>query len=173
MLAVGASVMLAAAPQLEQQFNAHVDAEVGRQADAVLERLQEYRDTVGLPATVVVQIGDNGPLFSSEVAQLRSVLSGVPHVVLVNVREQVSWESQVNQLLQQAVRGWPQAKVADWNSASANPSLTYDGAHPDPAGALVYANVIARTLTRGSPASSQRRQPTTTTSTTTTSAPKH
>jgi hypothetical protein len=41
------------------------------------------------------------------------------------------------------VRNWPQARIANWLGASANPHLTYDGAHPDPAGGEVYAGVVA------------------------------
>ncbi len=145
-LAVGASVMLAAAPALEERFHAKVDAAVGRQPDAILDRLQEYRSVGGLPATVIVQIGDNGPIFSDDVARLRSLLTGVPHVILVNIREQVSWESEVNSALVATASSWPQAAVANWDAASANPDLTYDGAHPNPAGQVVYADVVARAL---------------------------
>jgi peptidoglycan/LPS O-acetylase OafA/YrhL len=65
-LAVGASVMLAAEPALEQRLHAVVDAAVGRQPSAILARLREYRQAKSLPANVVVQIGDNGPIFSAD-----------------------------------------------------------------------------------------------------------
>jgi hypothetical protein len=97
---------------------------------------------------VVVQIGDNGPIFSADLTRLRSLLSGVSHVVLVNVREQTSWEGEVNDALAQAVSSWPTATLADWNAASSNPHLLYDGAHPNPAGQSVYANVVVRALER-------------------------
>jgi hypothetical protein len=146
-LAVGASVMLAAKPQLVRRLGARVDAAVGRQPAAILKRLAAYRAKGALPPAVVVQIGDNGPLWSSDTARLKRLLAGVPHVVLVTVREATSWEGEVNDQLAQAVHGWPQASIADWQAASADASgLTYDGEHPNPAGATVYADAIARAL---------------------------
>jgi hypothetical protein len=145
-LAVGASVMLAAEQALEHRLGARVDAAVGRQPSAIIDRLQRYRDARALPSRVVVQIGDNGPVWYADMVRLRAVLRGVPHVVLVNVREPTSWAGEVNDQLAQAARAWPEAKIADWRAASANPSLLYDGAHPDPRGAVAYANVIERAL---------------------------
>lgn len=146
-LAVGASVMLAAEPALRRQLGARVDAAVGRQPSAILARLAAYRAAGALPPNVVVQIGDNGPVWSAEVARMRSILAGVPHVVLVNVREPgTSWQDEVNGELKQAVSRWPQASIADWKSASANRSLLYDGVHPNHAGQRVYATVVARAL---------------------------
>ncbi len=148
-LAVGASVMAAAAPALAHRLGARVDAAVGRQPSAIIDRLQAYRDAGRLPPTVVVQIGDNGPVWSADLTRLHRVLSGVSHVVLVNVREPASdWQGEVNDALAQVVRSWPTATVADWLSASANPDLLYDGAHPDPAGQAAYAAVVARALER-------------------------
>jgi peptidoglycan/LPS O-acetylase OafA/YrhL len=146
-LAVGASVMLAAEPALERQLGARVDAAVGRQPSAILDRLATYRAAGALPPSVVVQIGDNGPLWSADAARLRTILQGVPRVVLINIREpSTSWESEVNGQLQQAVRTWRGARIANWLSASANGALLYDGIHPNPAGQRVYANVVARAL---------------------------
>jgi len=148
-LAVGASVMLAAEPQLEHRLHARVDAAVGRQPSQIIDRLQAYRSAGLLPTLVVVQIGDNGPLWRADAVRLRHVLQAVPHVVLVNVREATSWQTEVNQQLMRAVRAWPQATLANWWAASANPALLYDGAHPNDAGAAVYAGLVAHALKRG------------------------
>jgi hypothetical protein len=146
-LAVGASVMLAAEPALEQQLGARVDAAVGRQPAAILNRLAAYRAAGSLPPAVVVQIGDNGPVWSADVARLRMILQDVPRVVLVNIREpSTSWQDEVNGELQQAVSSWPSATIANWLSASANRALLYDGIHPNPAGQQVYASVVGRAL---------------------------
>ncbi len=146
-LAVGASVMLAAEPALEQQLGARVDAAVGRQPAAILNRLAAYRAAGSLPPDVVVQMGDNGPVWSADVARLRMILQDVPRVVLVNIREpSTSWQDEVNGELQQAVSSWPSATIANWLSASANRALLYDGIHPNPAGQQVYASVVGRAL---------------------------
>jgi peptidoglycan/LPS O-acetylase OafA/YrhL/lysophospholipase L1-like esterase len=146
-LAVGSSVMLAAEPELERRLHARVDATVGRFNAAIIDRLRAYRAARALPASVVVQLGDNDPVTSDQIAHLRAVLRGVPRVVLVNIREPgESWGGEVNHALNKAVRSWPAAIVADWRTASANRSLLWDGVHPDPAGQRVYAGVVARAL---------------------------
>jgi hypothetical protein len=119
---------------------------VGRQPVQVIERLEEYRRAGDLPDRVIVQLGDNGPLWSADGQRLRRALRGVPQVVLVNVRVPRSWETEVNDELAQLVRGWPQARIADWYSASADPSLLYDEAHPNPAGQKIYARTVMQTL---------------------------
>src|SRR5581483_5739742 len=85
-LAVGASVMLAAIDQLHRQLHATVDAAVNRQPYQIIDRLEAYRSAHALPPIVVVQIGENGPLSSTDVQRLRTVLSGVRLVVLMNLR---------------------------------------------------------------------------------------
>jgi peptidoglycan/LPS O-acetylase OafA/YrhL len=148
-LCVGASVMLTAARAVEPRPCARVDAAVARSVDHVIGRLEAYRRSGRLPARVVVQLGENGPLWSADVRRLRRALAGVERVVLVNVRVPRSWESQVNDQLAATVGSWPQAVLADWHRASARTALLYDGAHPDPAGQTVYARTIARALATG------------------------
>jgi len=144
-LAVGASVMLAAQPRLARHLT--VDAAVGRQFTDVLARLQRYRDAGRLPSSVVVQVGENGPIFGSDIQALRDVLSGVRRVVLVNVRVPRRWDGEVNDLLAQTARSWPQARLADWYDASAAPGLLYDdGTHPNPRGQRVYTRLVRRAL---------------------------
>jgi peptidoglycan/LPS O-acetylase OafA/YrhL len=146
-LAVGASVMAAAQPELGRRMT--VDAAVGRQVDAVINRLDAYRAAGQLPRRVAIQIGENGPLFSSEVGALKAALRGVRRVVLVNIRVPRSWEAEVNATLAQAVHGWHGAVLADWHTASGRPGLLYDdGTHPNPAGQRVYTRLVERALRR-------------------------
>jgi len=144
-LAVGASVMLSARAALGD--HATVDAAVGRQAPDILARLQRYRRAGRLPGRVVVQIGENGPIFGADIRQLKRELAGVDRVVLVNVRVMRSWRSEVNAVLAETVHDWKQARLADWYTASENPALIYDdGTHPTPPGRNVYARVVERAL---------------------------
>jgi hypothetical protein len=150
-LAVGASVMLAAAPELHRRLgsDAVVDAAISRQPSDLIARLEGYRKAGALPDRVVVQMGENGPVWSSDVRRLRAALADVPRVVLVNVRVPRSWESQVNTTLEQAVTGWPGARLVDWHGASHAAGLLYgDGTHPDPKGQRLYARLIARSIRR-------------------------
>jgi peptidoglycan/LPS O-acetylase OafA/YrhL len=144
-LAIGASVMLGAEEALARRMR--VDAAVGRQADDIVGRLDAYRATGHLPSRVVIQIGENGPIPAGDLRELRHALRGVQRVVLVNVRVPRSWEEQTNQQLARAVRDWPQARLADWYSASAAPGLLYeDGTHPNPRGARVYMRIVRQAL---------------------------
>jgi lysophospholipase L1-like esterase len=76
------------------------------------------------------------------------VLRGLKRVVLVNVRVPRNWEAQSNQVLKDALKDWPEARLADWYKASADPSLLADGAHPTEEGQKVYARTVNRALKR-------------------------
>jgi hypothetical protein len=144
-LAVGASVMLSAQTALGR--HATVDAAVGRQAKDLIARLASYRAAGRLPDRVVVQIGENGPLYGDDISSLRLALRGVRRVVLVNVRVTRRWNQEVNERLAELAGQWPQARVADWYAASAGPGLLYDdGTHPTPRGRRTYARVVERAL---------------------------
>ncbi len=142
-LALGDSVMLGCAPNLEQLIGhrLRVDAVVGRQAEATIARLAQYRAAGRLPSAVIVQIGDNGPVWYADMQRLRRVLRGVPIVVVVNVRLARSWQDEVNRELSQYVRTWPQAVLADWFDHSSQAMLS-DGVHPQYADRGVYARVV-------------------------------
>jgi peptidoglycan/LPS O-acetylase OafA/YrhL len=144
-LLLGASVMLGAQEALPHRFR--VDAAVGRQADDIVARLDAYRAAGRLPSRVAIQIGENGPIPANDLRELRHALRGVQRVVLLTVRVPRSWCTQTNQQLARAVRGWPQARLADWYAASAAPGLLYeDGTHPNPRGARVYARIVREAL---------------------------
>jgi peptidoglycan/LPS O-acetylase OafA/YrhL len=146
-LALGDSVMLGSAPVLEQRLGSRlrVDAVVGRQAVDTIARIAEYRAHGALPPTVIVQIGDNGPVWYENLQSLRAALSGVKHVVLVNVRVDRAWQNEVNRALQRFVPGWSEAVIANWYGHSSE-SMLVDGVHPSVAGRRVYAQTIVEAL---------------------------
>jgi peptidoglycan/LPS O-acetylase OafA/YrhL len=146
-LGLGDSVMLGCAPNLEQMVGRRlrVDAVVGRQVEATIARLSQYRTAGELPSEVIVQVGDNGPVWYADMQRLRHVLRGVPVVVLVNVRLARSWQDEVNQELRQYVRSWPQAVIADWFDHSSQ-SMLSDGVHPQYSDRRVYARVVDSAL---------------------------
>jgi lysophospholipase L1-like esterase len=125
-----------------------VDASVARQAADIIGVLQGYRAAkAGLPNAVVVQVGDNGPIEESQIAELKAVLRGVRRVVFVTVRVPRSWQDSNNELIHKMVQGWPQARLADWNAATVGKeSLFDDGIHPDEEGQALYARTIERAL---------------------------
>jgi hypothetical protein len=145
-------VLLAASRALEQRLKGDVtvDAMVGRQVSSGISRLAAYRaagDLTGLKA-VVIDLGTNGPMTAADVAQLRALTTGVPLLVLVNVRVPLPWQAESDTSIATA-RGFPGVVVADWYLASAAPGVLWaDGIHPDPKGQVIYADLVAETLKR-------------------------
>ena len=151
-LAIGDSVMVGAADTLERRLGpgAVVDASEGRQPRDYPAVIDAYREAGKLPDAVVVQIGNNGPVFSEEMDGLRAALDGVPAVYLVNVEVPRSWEGEVNDQLAEAVGEWPEATLLDWYGVAADDGdLTYDGIHLTPAGQRAYGELIAGALSSG------------------------
>ena len=146
-LALGDSVMLDCAAELRAalRHRVRVDASVGRQIDGTIDELDTLRSRHALPETVVLQVGNNGPLWYADLVRLRRALRGVHEVVVVNVRNATSWESESNHALAAWVRGWRAARLADWYGHSTDAMLS-DGTHPWPRGCAVYARVIADAL---------------------------
>jgi peptidoglycan/LPS O-acetylase OafA/YrhL len=148
-LAVGDSVMVGAADGLQRRLGdrAVVDADIGRQATDFPPIIDNYRRVGVLPDEVVVQMGNNGPVYSTNIDALRQSLAGVDDVYIVNVRVPRSWESEVNDELSQAIQGWPQATLLDWyDIAGSDPNLTYDGIHLTPDGDKAYSDLISNAV---------------------------
>ncbi|HEY1563502.1 MAG TPA: acyltransferase family protein [Gaiellaceae bacterium] len=146
-LALGDSVMLDCSRSLRDALNhrVRVDATVGRQIDDTIEELDQLRRHHNLPKTIVIQVGNNGPLWYHDLVGLRHALRGIPHIVFVNVRNATSWQDESNHALASWLRGWPAAHLADWYDHSTNNMLS-DGTHPWPYGCTIYARLIKDTL---------------------------
>jgi hypothetical protein len=148
-LAVGDSVMAGAADTLRRAFrgDAVVDAKEARQPTDYPSVIDAYRSAHQLPDHVIVQIGNNGPVWYDDLVALQESLAGVGHVYLVNVEVPRSWEGEVNSELAEFVGQWPEATVIDWHSAAAeNSDLTYDQIHLTPEGEALYASLIAHAI---------------------------
>jgi hypothetical protein len=146
-LALGDSVMLSCRRQLKEALHhrVRVDATVGRQIDDTIDDLQRLRRHHRLPKTIVIQVGNNGPLFYRDLTRLRRALHGIPDVVVVNVRNATSWQDESNHALVGWLHDWPAAHLADWYARSTNKMLS-DGTHPWPYACWNYARVISDTL---------------------------
>ena len=146
-LALGDSVMLGCSRQLKivLHHRVRVDATVGRQIDDTVTELDRLRAHHRLPKTLVIQVGNNGPLWWHDLIRLKAALRGVPDVVFVNVRNSTSWQDESNDALVNWLRDWRAAHLADWYGSSTNKMLS-DGTHPWPYGCTIYARVIADTL---------------------------
>jgi peptidoglycan/LPS O-acetylase OafA/YrhL len=149
MLFLGDSVAVACERQLQDRLGARltIDAAVGRQAEDTVARIDEYRSRRALPPTVIVHVGDNGPVYSGDFDALRDSLAGIPHVIVVNARIERSWQDQVLGQTADSVRAWRQATLADWFVNSSYDMLS-DGVHPEGSGCAAFANVIVDALKR-------------------------
>ncbi len=138
--------MLGAVSALRHRFaSIEVDALQNRQFNAGLRLLRDRAAAGRLPKTVIVHLGTNGPFTPHQLDQLMTVLSGVDHVILVNLKVPDAWEGYVNRVLAGNVGKYPNAVLVDWHAASVNrPELFWnDGTHLRALGAQVYANLLA------------------------------
>ena len=148
--AIGDSVMLGAASQMEEAFGViGIDAEVARHIDPAIEVIRGYRDAGLLGETVILHLGNNGPMYPEQFQTLMEVLDGRT-VVFLNVRVPRQWQDWNNNVIHEGVAQYSNATLIDWYGASDNkPDMFWgDGYHLRPDGALYYANLIA-TAVRG------------------------
>jgi len=151
--AIGDSVMLGSASGLQATIDGiEIDAAISRQASAAIEILRSRLASGALGDVVVVHIGNNGTISAGQFDEMMSLLSGVPRVVVVDVKVPRAWEGPNNAVLTDGVARFPNAVLVDWNAASrGRPELFWDdGIHLRPEGALVYAQLIAEQVVPGS-----------------------
>jgi peptidoglycan/LPS O-acetylase OafA/YrhL len=151
--AIGDSVMLGSASGLQATIDGiEIDAAISRQASAAIEILRSRVASGALGDVVVVHIGNNGTISAGQFDEMMSLLSGVPRVVVVDVKVPRAWEGPNNAVLTDGVAHYPNAVLVDWNAASrGRPELFWDdGIHLRPEGALVYAQLIAEQVVPGS-----------------------
>jgi hypothetical protein len=125
-----------------------VDAAVGRQINQGITILEHREETGALAGTVIVQLGNNGPFYDGQFDEIMAALHDVPMVIWVNVRVPREWEAHNNRIIASGVARYPNARMVDWNAATAGqPGLFWnDGYHPRPAGATLYADLVAAAL---------------------------
>jgi hypothetical protein len=144
--AIGDSVMVGAAPQLEAAVpNVRIDALLGRQVTAAIQILQERKAAGKLGDVVIVHLGTNGTFSVRQFDEMMQVLQGERRVVFVNVKVPRVWEAPNNTVLTDGVKRYANAVLIDWNSiSSAYPEWFWgDGIHLRPDGAVAYAGMIA------------------------------
>ncbi len=148
-LAFGESVMLQSATALAHDLGpVRVDAAVGRQIGDGITILERREETGGLAQTVIVQLGNNGPFYDGQFDEVMAALRDVPTVIWINVRVPREWEAHNNRIIASGVARYPNARMVDWNAATeGRPDLFWnDGYHPRPAGARLYADLVAAAL---------------------------
>jgi hypothetical protein len=143
--AIGDSVMVASAPELAAAMpGIYINAQVGRHMDTGLALLRDLAAQGWLRRVVVVGLGTNGPLTTSQIRQLRGATGPGRDLVLVNTFGPMSWEPEVNRVLASATRHRAHVALANWYQAIApRTSLLWpDRIHPQPRGGSLYARVV-------------------------------
>jgi peptidoglycan/LPS O-acetylase OafA/YrhL len=147
--AVGDSVLLDGRAALHDRVpNLYVDAQVGRPFQTAVSIVHDLRVTGRLGDEVIIHMGTNNLIRSTDLAKMMAELQHVRRVVLVNVKADRPWEGPDNSALADAARHYPNTVLVDWHHfGTDHPDLFYgDGIHMTPFGANVYAQLIAEAL---------------------------
>jgi len=125
-----------------------IDAAVGRQIAQGITILERREASGSLARTVIVQLGNNGPFYDGQFDAVMAALRDVPRVIWINLRVPREWEAHNNRVIAAGVARYPNARLVDWYTATAGrPDLFWsDGYHPKPAGARLYADLVAAAL---------------------------
>ena len=146
--AVGDSIMLDIQPDLEADLpGVRVDGLVSRQFETGIGIVQADRADGTLGNVLVIELGTNGTVTSSDVDAMMQAAAGVKRVVFVNVDVPRPWEAPDNAVLAAGVARYPGVAVlADWKTlSSGHPEwFTPDQVHLEPAGAQAMAALVAR-----------------------------
>jgi peptidoglycan/LPS O-acetylase OafA/YrhL/lysophospholipase L1-like esterase len=146
-VAFGDSVMVGAreklAARLGRRFS--MNAKVGRQADEFVALARRLKRRGSHIDALIIQMGNNGPLYSDEMQALRKATSNVGELFLINDHAPVSWQDESNHALEEADETWSHTTLIDWGPvAAAHENLLWDGIHLTPGGAGVYARLVSR-----------------------------
>jgi hypothetical protein len=152
--AVGDSVMLDYQTSLETDIpGIDVEAAVSRQWGAGEELLTQLKTEGRLGAEVIVALGTNGPITSTDFSDMMAVLQGASRIVFVNVHVDRPWQDPNNAVLAQGAASYPRVLIADWATLAANNPEWFgsDGTHLaiDGSGAQALASLITSTLSGG------------------------
>jgi hypothetical protein len=147
--AVGDSVMLGAKDEIEARLGSDV-------VDAVVSR--QFLEAPGLaadlfrreypPQAVVVGLGTNGPVQARHIDQVMDTVGSETLVAFINVRVPHNWEATSNDELATAVERYNNAILIDWFTVTDehNELFLGDGFHPNQAGHVVLADLIAEAI---------------------------
>jgi hypothetical protein len=152
--AVGDSVMLDYQTPLEGDIpGVDVEAAVSRQWGAGEELLAQLKSEGQLGAEVIVALGTNGPITSTDFSDMMGILQGASRIVFVNIHVDRPWQDPNNAVLAQGAATYPRVLMADWATLAANNPEWFgsDGTHLaiDGPGAQALASLITTTLSNG------------------------
>jgi peptidoglycan/LPS O-acetylase OafA/YrhL len=145
-VAFGDSVMIGAKDRLASRLGRRfsMNARVSRQAGDFVKLVRRLKARSGNVDALIIQMGNNGPLYSDEMEAIRRASAGVGELFLINDKAPVSWDDESDEKLAEAARDWPHTRLIDWRSRvdGHQDRLTWDGLHLTPAGAGAYTRLV-------------------------------
>jgi peptidoglycan/LPS O-acetylase OafA/YrhL len=149
--AIGDSVMLAAAPTLQQRFpGIQIDAQVSRSIYVAPDMVRALISSGSLRKVLVLALGTNGPIDRDVLEQIRTLIGPDRLMVVVNVQAPRYWTDGVNQTLSAFALYYRDVEMANWHDAI-QPQLNLlagDQIHFGSAGAEVFSATIRDALQR-------------------------
>jgi len=147
---LGDSVMIGAEQKLAARLGPgfSMDAKVGRQADEFLKIIRKIKRQGHHPEAMVIQWGNNGPLYGEDMEELRAATTNVGQLFLISDHAPVSWQDESNAAIAEAAEDWHHTTEVPWAKVAAEggESLFWDGIHLTPKGAGLYARLVSRTV---------------------------
>lgn len=147
--AVGDSVMLAAAPELHAALpGIYIDARISRQMSVGVQIIGNLARRGDLRPVVLVGLGTNGTVTSSQIRQLRAEAGPARWLVFVNTFVPRPWQDEVDTTLAAAARRYPHVLLVNWRAAIEHRTdlLWEDGVHPRPDGGVLYARLVDKVI---------------------------
>lgn len=150
-LLIGDSVSLGAESCLTP-LGYDVDSEVGRQFDVGLQTLEAHSGS-GLPDTVVVHLGTNGPFAESGFDDVMAVTGTDRRVVWVTIalpaEGKYAFVDSLNAMIRSKAEAYDNVRVADFAAAVADHPewMAPDGVHIGGSGCSGFAQVVDRAVT--------------------------
>ena len=149
-IALGDSVMIGAEQRLAARLGPgfSMSAAIGRQADEFIKIVRKIKREGHEPDAMIIQWGNNGPLYGTDMEALRKATTNVGQLFLVNDHAPVSWQEESNQAISEATEDWRDTTLVDWSreAEAGGESQFYDGIHLTPKGADDYARLVSEVV---------------------------
>jgi hypothetical protein len=161
--AIGDSVMSASAPAMADVLpGIYIDAKPDREMPAGLSIVRQLAASGKLRPVVVMGLGTNYIVTTSQLRQLLQVIGPHRKLVLINTYVPDGWSKQVNATDAAFIRQHPKVVMADWYDTIKNRLnlLWPDQVHPMIPGTMVYASMVDQAVqaTRRPPGSAPAEQ---------------
>jgi peptidoglycan/LPS O-acetylase OafA/YrhL len=149
--AIGDSVMLAAAPALQEAYpGIAIDAAVSRSMFSAPGIVQAQLDAGTLRTVVVLALGTNGPIERNTLEQVRQMIGPQRELVVVNAQAPRGWIPGVNDELSAFALVYRNVELANWHDAI-QPYLSEmarDQVHFGPFGAGIFTATVQDAVLR-------------------------